>query len=61
MIAYYLSETNFLQFGNQLKKIRVGCVPFGKSKNGFLILVLPDFVVEWNDDGLLINGVFSTV
>ena len=26
----------------------VGCVPFGESKNGFLILDLPDFVVERN-------------
>ena len=23
-----------------------GCVPFGESKNGFLILDLPDFAVE---------------
>ena len=25
-----------------------GCVPFGESKNGFLILDLPDFAVERN-------------
>ena len=25
-----------------------GCVPFGESKNGFLILDLPDFEVERN-------------
>ena len=25
-----------------------GCVPFGKSKNGFLIPDLPDFAVERN-------------
>ena len=27
---------------------RIGCVPFGESKNGFLILNLPDFAVERN-------------
>ena len=26
----------------------LGCVPFGESKNGFLILDLPDFAVERN-------------
>ena len=26
----------------------LGCVPFGESKNGFLILDLPDFSVERN-------------
>ena len=26
----------------------IGCVPFGESKNGFLILDLPDFAVERN-------------
>ena len=26
----------------------LACVPFGESKNGFLILDLPDFVVERN-------------
>ena len=25
-----------------------GCIPFGESKNGFLILDLPDFAVERN-------------
>ena len=27
---------------------RIGCVPFGESKNGFLILDLPDFAVKRN-------------
>ena len=26
----------------------LGCAPFGESKNGFLILDLPDFVAERN-------------
>ena len=26
----------------------LGCVPFGESKKGFLILDLPDFAVERN-------------
>ena len=30
------------------KEIFKGCVPFGESKNGFLILDLPDFSVERN-------------
>ena len=30
------------------KQAPIGCVPFGKSKNGFLILDLPDFAVERN-------------
>ena len=30
------------------KQAPIGCVPFGESKNGFLILDLPDFVVERN-------------
>ena len=29
-------------------QVRQGCVPFGESKNGFLILDLPDFAVERN-------------
>ena len=28
--------------------VNIGCVPLGKSKNGFLILDLPDFAVERN-------------
>ena len=28
--------------------VGLGCVPFGESKNGFLILDLPDFAVERN-------------
>ena len=27
---------------------KLGCVPFGESKNGFLSLDLPDFAVERN-------------
>ena len=30
------------------KALHLGCVPFGESKNGFLILDLPDFAVERN-------------
>ena len=30
------------------KQAPIGCVPFGESKNGFLILDLPDFAVERN-------------
>ena len=29
-------------------KADLGCVPFGESKNGFLILDLPDFAAERN-------------
>ena len=32
----------------RLKNHPTGCVPFGESKNGFLILDLPDFAVERN-------------
>ena len=53
-----------LELRNQLKRLNIycyrslwliergilhlGCVPFGESKNGFLILDLPDFSVERN-------------
>ena len=30
------------------KRAPIGCVPFSESKNGFLILDLPDFAVERN-------------
>ena len=40
------SDKNFLQFGNQLIQSTRGRVPFGKSKNGFLILDFPDFEAE---------------
>ena len=33
---------------DQTSLVNKGCVPFGESKNGFLILDLPDFTVERN-------------
>ena len=33
---------------DQVMRPFLGCVPFGESKNGFLILDLPDFSVERN-------------
>ena len=34
--------------GEEGEVLLIGCVPFGESKNGFLILDLPDFGVERN-------------
>ena len=39
-------QENFRIF--EERDILIGCVPFGESKNGFLILDLPDFAVERN-------------
>ena len=42
-----MQETAFSQ-GMCYNNTEFGCVPFGESKNGFLILDLPDFAVERN-------------
>ena len=44
----HMQETAFCQGMCYNNTERVYCVPFGESKNGFLILDLPDFTVERN-------------
>ena len=42
------SEDSHFESENPFGMRELGCVPFGESKNGFLILDLPDFAVERN-------------
>ena len=43
-----MKKGNKSLLGKQTNIVDINCVPFGESKNGFLILDLPDFAVERN-------------